>query len=217
MRNDKNKAFEMRKEGKSYNEIKRNLGVPMSTLSNWFSEQSWSKDTKRVLSDKVYQVSKIRIEKLNKIRGQNLKRLYAEARKEAVIDFETLKDNRIFIAGVSIYWGEGDRTSKNGFRICNSDPRMIKLFVAFLIDVCGLDIKRLKIWLLLYPDLDEQVCREFWKKSTDLNDANFTKSIIIAGRHKINRLSYGVGNVSYSSRYLKEKMMVWIDLLSKSI
>ena len=216
MRNDKDKAFNMRKAEKSYREIKKELGVPMSTLSDWFSKQTWSKDTKNTLSDQVYLNSKIRIEALNKVRGQNLKRLYMEAKQEAIIDFEALKNNRVFIAGVSIYWSEGDRASKNGFRICNSDPRMIKLFVTFLVDVCDLDIKRLKIWLLLYPDLDEKACKDFWKKSTGLHDANFTKSIIIAGRHKTNRLSYGVANISYSSRYLKEKMLVWIDLLSKS-
>jgi hypothetical protein len=217
MRKDKDKALKLRREGKSYKQIKKELGVPMSTLSDWFIGQKWSEDIKETLLVGAYTKSKIRIENLNKIRGENLKKLYVEARQEAVQDFELLKNNPIFIAGISIYWGEGDRASKNGFRVCNSDSGMIKLFIHFLIVICGLDPKRLRIWLLLYPDLDEKRCKDFWKQSTGLKDANFTKSIIIAGRHKVNRLSYGVGNVSYSSRYLKEKMLVWINLLSKNI
>lgn len=217
MRNDKNKAFSLRKQGKSYQQIKTELGVPMSTLSDWFSKQDWSKEIVNDLSLKTIEESKIRIEDLNKIRGENLQKLYDEARIEAIQDFETLKNNPLFISGISIYWGEGDKASRNGFRICNTDPKMIRLFIRFLIDLCGLDIKRLKIWLLLYPDLDDLVCKKFWKKETGLIDSNFTKSITIQGRHKTNRLSYGVANISYSSRYLKEKMLIWIDLLSKIV
>jgi hypothetical protein len=217
MRNDKSNALSLRKHGKSYRQIKAELGVPMSTLSDWFSKQDWSKEISDDLSLKVIEESKVRIEDLNKIRGENLQKLYGDARAEAVKDFEVLKNNPLFISGISIYWGEGDKASRNGFRICNTDPKMIRLFVRFLIDLCGLDIKRLKIWLLLYPDLDDLTCKKFWKKETGLSDSNFTKSITIQGRHKTNRLSYGVANISYSSRYLKEKMLVWIDLLSKIV
>lgn len=37
MRNDKAKAVQLRKQGKTYNEINRLLHIPKSTLSGWFN------------------------------------------------------------------------------------------------------------------------------------------------------------------------------------
>ena len=34
------KAFKLRKQKKSYNEINRQLGIPKSTLSSWFKTDS---------------------------------------------------------------------------------------------------------------------------------------------------------------------------------
>jgi len=36
MRTDKELAFSLRKQGKSYKEIHQELGMSISTLSNWF-------------------------------------------------------------------------------------------------------------------------------------------------------------------------------------
>lgn len=215
MRVDKDKAIELRKTGKSYKEIKLSLGVPMSTLSDWLSDMKWSKEIVLELRKKSAVKSTLRIIELNKIRGKNLSLLYKEARDEALKDFEILKYNPLFIAAVSIYWGEGDKSSKNGFRIANIDARMLKLFVSFLVDICRVDKSRIKAWVLLYPDLNEDICKKYWKENIGLRDANFTKSIIITGREKIKRVSNGVCYVGFSSRYLKEKMLVWIELLSK--
>ena len=209
---DKEKIIELRKSSKSYNQINKELGISKSTLSDWFGGVSWSQKIKKELEAITRNNHKIRIEKLNIIRGENLKKLYIQAQKEAIDDFEKLKFHPLFIAGIMLYWGEGDKASRHRVALTNTDPKMIKLFTIFLKDICKIDKKRLKIWLLLYPDLNELECKKYWKKEADLMDFDFNKSIFIKGRHKTRRLHHGVCTAVFSSRYLKEKMITWLSL-----
>jgi len=215
MRKDKEKAIVLRTEGKSYKEIRAELGVPMATLSDWFRDQDWSRMLSKKLNDKYLEESKARIVHLGKVRGARLDQLYKEARAEAVEEFRLLKNHPLFVSGVMIYWGEGDKGPKAGFRISNTDPQMIRIFLKFLIDVCNVDKSRIRASLLLYPDINEIECKEFWVKEANLKPEYFTKSIVIQGKHKTKRLQRGVCNLVYSSRFLKEKMLVWIDLFGK--
>lgn len=213
MRSDKNEAVRLRKIGKSYREIKKQLGVPVSTLSDWLHKIKWSRKLAKKLGEQAKTKSTIRLINLNKIRGNNLKQLYEEAEIEAVKEFENLKLHPLFVAGISIYWGEGDKLSKHIIRVANTDPTMIKLFARFLINICGIDKNKIKLSLLLYPDLNEVECKNFWIKNTKITEKNFNKSIRIEGKHKTKRVRYGVCTVSVCSTYLKKKILKWLKIL----
>lgn len=212
MRKDKNVAILLRKSGKSYAEIKSTLGVSRSTLSNWFRDQEWSNNIAIECAKKSVQASKTRLVRLNNIRGIHLKNMYIEAEKEAKEDYDLLKYHPLFISGLMIYWGEGDKTSKYRVSIANTDPKMIRIFKMFLSNVCG--VNNPKIWLLLYPDLSIDTCREFWMVNCGLDKEHFTKDIFIKGRSTIKKLSYGVCNIGMSSAYLKRKILIWLELLA---
>ena len=217
MREDKEKAINLRKIGKSYLEIKKELGIPLSTLSEWFSGQGWSNEISVNLVKKARSSHIIRIQELNKTRGENLNKLYEEAKKEAVEDFKLLKYHPLFIAGLMVYWGEGNKSSKSNCYIANTEPLMIMLFLQFLRHICGFTEPRIKAWILLYPDLNEKVCKEFWIKNCSLKSTDFNKSIVIKGKHKTKKVSYGVCSIGVSSAYLKCKILKWIDLLAKDL
>ncbi len=211
MRSDKQKAFELRKKGKSFNEIHKELGVPKSTLSGWLQKKKWSKKiTERNL--KIARIEhRIRIKNLNKIRGEKLKKEYEIARQEAMTEFNQFKKDPLFIFAIAAYWGEGDKRSKHLVRITNTDPGMISIFFKFLIEICNFPENRIKGALFIYPDLNEEECRIFWSKETGLQ--HFTKTMILPSKHKTRRLPYGTCTLVVSSRYLKEKMLIWLDLL----
>lgn len=213
MRKDKDKILKFRRSGKSYNDIRRELAISKSTLSEWLRPYKWSRDITNHLAGKFKRKNAIRLIRLNKVRGKRLARLYREARKEARMEFENLKYHPLFIAGVVAYWGEGDKISGHGVRIANTDPEMIKLFVNFLRHVCQIPKDRIKAWILIYPDLNGEECKKFWIRNSGLSLDNFTKCITIKGRHKTNRLHYGVCNVGISSKYFKNKILVWLKLL----
>jgi hypothetical protein len=217
MRKDKEEIFRLRKSGKSYQEIHIEMGVPRSTLSEWFGSQNWSKDISRELIKKAQKGHVVRIQELNRVRGENLKKLYQQAEKEAEEDFSTLKYHPLFIAGLMIYWGEGNKASPYRVGIANTEPRMIKLFVHFLRTVCSMDLSKINAWILIYPDLNVDECMKYWVENSGLGKDSFHKTMAIVGKHKTRKLSYGVCSVGVSSAYLKRKIMKWIELLSEDL
>lgn len=212
MRKDKEQAVNLRKLGKSYKEISNELRIPKSTLSEWFGGSVWSQKIKENLNCVAQANSTVRIIELNNIRGEHLEKLYTQARLEALEDFMALKHHPTFVAGVMLYWGEGDKASLHRVSLTNTDPAMIKIFMIFLKEVCGISDEKIKVWLLLYPDLQESDCKEYWAREAGLQNITFNKSIVIDGRHKTKRLGHGVCTVGVSSRYFKEKMLLWISL-----
>ncbi|MEK9173595.1 MAG: helix-turn-helix domain-containing protein [Patescibacteria group bacterium] len=217
MRTDREGAVRLRKLGKSYYEISRALGIPKSTLSVWFKDDPMSQEVKLKLSSK----SNIRVAERIKKFSENNKRKWelwrAEARYEAKKDFESLAKNPLFIAGNMLYWAEGDSKVKNPLRLTNTDPRMIRLYVKFLIRILKIDKNKIRATLILYPDLNKNSCINFWSKEIDLPRSQFYKTQFIEGRHPTSRLSRGICMIGNNSRQLKEKVLIWIDLLSKSL
>ncbi|MDP3996147.1 MAG: helix-turn-helix domain-containing protein [bacterium] len=216
MRFDKVRAFELRKQGKSYKEISQLLGMSLSTLSDWFKNEPWSNEIKSRLASKASAKNACKLELMHKARSTQLKNLYEKARREAKDEYKKFRENPLFIAGLMIYWGEGDKLSKYRCSVANTEPKMIRIFVKFLV-LCGVKYDRIVGWILLYPDLDASVCRNFWVKEAGLDNIRFTKSIIIKGKSTIKRLHYGVCNVGFHNRYFKEKMLIWFQLVAKDL
>lgn len=217
MRSDREKAINLRKTGKSYKEIRDELKVPLSTLSDWFSGQEWSTRVKERLVSAHMEKSKIRLKELGRVRGERLERVYAEAREEAKKELDELRYNPLFIAGMMLYWGEGDKVTKSHVRLSNSDPNLIKLYITFLQQVCRIPEERIRLQLLIYPDIDIESNKRFWSFSTGMPFKHFTKSIVIEGRHKTKKLSHGVCTVVVSSTYFKVKITEWLKVFPQEL
>ena len=217
MRQDKKKALQLRRSGISYQEIRKTLNIPKGTLCDWLRGLRWSEKIKKELERKNRTERAVRMRVLDKIKGRYLEQIYQEAREEAGREFKDLKLYPLFILGVVIYWGEGDKTSRHTLKIANTDPLMIKCFLAFLVSICGVPREKIKAWLLLYPYLDENACKRFWIRQAGLSKRDFTKSIIIHGKNKRRKIGYGVCSLVASSTYLKEKMKIWLDLMPREL
>lgn len=217
MRKDKENAVRLRKTGRSYRQIHAELKIPVSTLSDWFSKIDWSKDVAKRLTAETQAIHTTRLVELNRVRGMNLKRAYESARQEAASELQILKYNPLFIAGVMLYWGEGGKNPKDGVKFVNTDAQMIAFYVNFLTKACRIPMNRIKGHILVYPDLEERICRSYWSKVSGIPISNFTKSTLIHGRHKVRRLNWGVCTVTVSSYYFKQKMLEWIRLLPEEL
>ena len=154
---------------------------------------------------------------LSRIRGQELKRACEEARVEAIREFELLKYEPLFIAGLMLYWGEGDKVTRHRVRLTNTDPQMIKLFARFLVIICNISFERMQAQLLLYPDLSDTELKKYWSDATELPESSFRKTTIIQGRHPTKRLEQGICIILVSSVYLKIKILEWIHLSAKQL
>ena len=213
---EKTRALFLRKKGKSYQEIADILKMSKSTVSLWLKDLKWSQSLKQQLIEKSRVDSKIRMTRLSAARKADFDKHYLEAEKEATQEFAKLKENKLFITAISLYWGEGDKVFKNGIvRISNIDEKVLKVFNDFLQQICLVDIEKIRAGILLYPDLDSKKCLKFWSKEMKISEDRFFKSTVIQGRHKTKRLGNGVCIVSVHNKYLKKKILTWLELFRK--
>lgn len=216
MKKDKRiEAINLRKQGKSYSEIAVLLNVSKSTVSYWLKDIVWSKNIKKQLTERAQKISKKRLDHLNELKKIKWKNIYENAEKEAKSEFKKLKNNSLFSAGLSLYWGEGDKNFTNGqVRVSNVDCRLLYVFNIFLKEICNVDIKKIKAYILLYPDLNGEECLKYWSKHIKISKENFFKPVLIKGKHKTRKLTHGVCSISVCDKYLKKKILVWIYLFA---
>lgn len=218
MRKDKVKAFELRRQGKSYSEITKVLGTSKGTLASWFKNESWSKELRDKLGASVSMAHPKKLAsiiKANKIRWSGIHQSY---RDEAEKEFIKLKKDPLFLSGVMLYWGEGEKTAKSSaLKFTSNDPQMIRVFYNFLEKTLKVPNDKIKAYLLLYPDLNESMQKSFWSKAAGIPIDRFWNSIFIDSKKSKKRLSYGTCNLRIDSRELKEKMLTWINLFQKDL
>lgn len=217
MRHDKETAFDLRIEGKTYREIEKTLGISRSTLCEWFRNESWSKHIRKVNTEKHIKISRENLIRLNEGRKVRLDKRYAETEDEAKREFEIFKTDPLFIAGLMLYLGEGDKPTRHLIRLANIDFDTHKIFINFLKKFIKIKTENLRCGILLYPDLNIEECKKKWSKELEIPLENFYKTQIIQGKHKTKRLHYGVGLVIVISSFLKRKLLVWINLAKKSL
>ncbi len=206
------KILTLRFQNKGYREIAKTLGVSKSTVSYWLADNQKSQAIRTNLSEKS---SEENGKKLGLFSSEKWKAYRKQAAQEATEQFPTLSPDPLFIAGIMLYWGEGDSNPKNPLRISNTNPNMIALFVKFLTEKMAIATNKIKIGLVLYPDLSDSECKSFWSKTTALPMENFMKTQFIVGKHPTKRIAHGVAMVVVHSRHHKTKILRWIEIFSQ--
>ncbi|MEK7653977.1 MAG: hypothetical protein AAB345_01690 [Patescibacteria group bacterium] len=213
----KNLAVKMRLQNRSYNEISRTFGIPKSTLSGWFKNHAESKRIKKLLSQSSSPKIAERIKKFVAGNKERWLKWRQQAKHEAESEFRQHAPDPLFIAGLMLYWGEGDSKPKNPVRLTNSNPKMIALYTKFLRHSLKVPTTKIKVGLILYKDISRERAQKFWSEASGLSINQFYKTQYIKGRHPTKRLENGICMVIVNSAYLKEKVLKWIDLLAETI
>jgi DNA-binding Lrp family transcriptional regulator len=128
--------------------------------------------------------------------------------KDRLSDSEQL----LKVAGIMLYWGEGAK-SGNVVKFTNSDPDMIKLFLKFLRNICGIDEKRLKALLHIYPDHNEKELLLFWIEETKIPKERFYKSYLHVGKKGTykQKSKFGTLTINYPDKRLLKLILGWIN------
>lgn len=210
-------AIQLRKRGFTYDEIAKIVDVSKSTVSNWLSHQKWSKNVRADNAKRAARENGKRIRLLNKARGNQYKKLYAEAERSAITEFKHYKKDALFMAGLMLYVGEGDTVDEGLIRIASTRKDVHRIFITFATEYLGVERGNIRFWLLLYPDLDERVCVTAWSKDLKLSKEQFYKNQVIQGKGKKRTLHDGVGNTIIGSTVLKRKLMKWVELALKEL
>lgn len=200
----KEKAIKLRKKGRSYSQIKKEVGVSKSTLSLWLRDYPLSEKRIRELRDN----NPRRIEKF-----RNTMRKKRETRRVKTYNrvskrIGNLSDREFFIAGLFLYWGEGLKHGNTTTSLSNTDPKTIKFFMKWLIKN-GVPYKKIYARLHLYSDMNIEKEINFWSKAISLPKRQFKKPYVKESKKaNINFQSYGHGtcNIIYYNEPLKREI-----------
>jgi hypothetical protein len=172
-------ALGLRREGRSIREVAELVGIARSTASTWCREVELTEDQK-IEIDKRNPASQnyagVRSCDLISERARNKRIAY---QKEGMTEAGELD---LFLAGCMLYWGEGSK-GKNCVKITNYDPAMLKFFVRFLRECFDVKNEQIKIWIVVYTDVEEEVeeAEQFWLQTLELPRSRLGKTKKIVG------------------------------------
>ncbi len=214
-REQKNLAIKLRKEGKSYSQIKELVCVSKGTLSDWLKDYPLSKKQLVGLRDK----NPKRIENYRKTCANRRKAVLKSAYEKAKIDIGKLSKRDLFIAGLFLYWGEGTKTFNTVTSVSNTDPAILKLFIKWL-DILGIDKKNLRVKIHLYSDMNINDKESFWSKELSIPLSQFMKPYIKKSTTKdisYRRGKFGQGtcNVLFYNREFNDYVLVGLERLQE--
>ncbi len=210
-------AVALRRRGFTYTEIAKLTGVTISTVSNWLSNESWSAVITEANQKRAANENHKRLLLLNKARGNQFKKLYAEAVRSAETEYKHYKANPLFMAGLMLYVGEGDNSDNRLIRIANPHADVHRIFIKFAQEFLGVPREKIRFWILLYPDHNPGECSRRWSKELKIPIVEFHKYQVIQGKSTRRTLRFGVGNTIIGSTVLKRKLQKWIELALKEL
>lgn len=130
----------------------------------------------------------------------------------------SVDERELLVAAVMLYYGEGAKTNKT-VDLANADPKVLKVFLNFMRNICGVDEKRLRFYLYCFSNQDSGKLIKFWCKYLHVDKRNFTKPYVRSADSSLLRtMPYGVLHIRYSdSRLLKLILNLIEELTNKYI
>lgn len=219
MRLDKQTAFKLRLQGRSYSEISSALGIPKSTLSDWFRTFELPDAAQERLKKHASQTSRESLIKRNKLKTQVAEQKAQLAHSTAQKDIGTIGARDLFMIGVSLYWTKGYKKpiiingkikAQHAVSITNSDPQLVKIFLRFLRETCTVAEEKVTVGLRITEHQNAGYLLDFWSKTTGISPNKFQK--VYYGKNMENNiLPYGTVQIRVNNTELYHKIMGWID------
>ena len=183
---ERKRAIKLRKEGYSYSEILKEIPVAKSTLSLWLRSVGLSKRQKQRLTEKKLAAA---------LRGAKTRKNYRlaitkEIKEKARSEIGQLSNRELWLIGVALYWAEGTKQKENNVsekvKFSNSDPRMMKIFLKWLQDICKIPNSDINFRIALHETAKNRLkkVQKYWSNITGFPINNFQK--IDWKKHRVN-------------------------------
>lgn len=173
----RSEAIKLRLQGYTYGQIRRELNLAKSTLSDWLKNLPLSEEQLSLLSKNRDNSRDIRIERFRQSaknkRLLRLTKLFNTQKKRLL----PLSDRELLMAGLFLYWGEGNK-QRGRVAISNTDPRVIQFAMYWMNKILKVPKRKMGILLHLYSDMDNQVEMEFWSQALGIPREQFKSPYI---------------------------------------
>ncbi len=209
-------AIKLRIKGYTYGQIKRELNLAKSTLSDWLRNLPLNKEQLELLSKNRERSRDLAREKYIATRkNQKLVRLKQILNQQNNF-LLPLSKKELFLCGLFLYWGEGEK--RHGIiSISNTDPRVIKFALYWMITSLKISKNKIRINLHLYKDMSIDESIYFWSSILDIPKTQFNKPYIKkTNREGLTYKSFGHGTCKLyaGSVALSEKIAMSIKSIS---
>lgn len=169
-------ARELRRQGKTYDEIVTELGVSRSSVSLWVRDipppqachPSWTPEARAKREVRTQRRRRAKIEARKAHREDPLTELFPLGAREALI------------TGAIAYWCEGAKWKEwmpaaPGVTFINSDPGLVRLFLRFL-DVVPVQFGDLRYRLSIHETASEAKAHAYWARELGIRMGDFSKT-----------------------------------------
>ena len=189
----RSRAVELRQAGCSYRQILEALPRPVSksTLSLWLRDVELTAEQRAGLS-------LMRLDARRRA-GETIRFDTARRRQKTVADAQRqvreMSERDLFVAGVVAYWAEGTkakpwRPGAEAVQFVNSDPDMIRLFVAWL-HLVGVGPERLSCRVQIHESGDAVEATKYWAGVAGVSPNSFSRPTIKKHRPTTSRGNVG--------------------------
>lgn len=207
--NERIKAIKLRKLGKSYSEIRKQVNVSKGTLSIWLRDIKLSPEQEKKLYVERRQKNAYRLAKFNQRRRmERTEKTIEEAKKEV----RKFLKNPSFLAGLMLYWAEGDKSDEiEKVKFSNSDPAMTKFMMGWFRNACKVPEEKFRICLHIHKLHCIKDIREYWSEITGVPLPQFYKTQIkpTSLKQRKNKLYNGTCAISIHNKDLFRRIKGW--------
>ena len=172
-RTEHEQAVSLRREGKTYHEIRQRFGIAKSTLWRWLKAEGLV-NTQLQRRTELSRLAQRRA--VIAIRAKRLARTLAvmePARKQV----GGLSPRHLWLIGVALYWAEGAKQKPHniaqGVVFSNTDPAMLRIFLAWLRDVCHISSEDLAFEIYIHESANIESARQFWASTLQIPAERF--------------------------------------------
>ncbi|MFF7984652.1 hypothetical protein ACFZDK_37000 [Streptomyces sp. NPDC007901] len=169
------RAREMRLQGRTYDQIQVELGCSKSSISLWVRDLP--KPERRNPAEQARLASHRRWEHELAIRDEERQRV----KKEAEESVGSLSARELFLVGVGLYWAEGAKDKpyarRENVTFVNSDPGMIEVFLAWL-KLLGVERERLRYTVMIHENADVTAAEQYWANLVRSDPSAFNKTTL---------------------------------------
>ncbi len=131
----------------------------------------------------------------------------------------TVPDEKLKIAGLMLYWGEGAKARYGIVDFANCDKKMVYIFLEMLRRIYRVDEKRLRLYLYCYNNQDVNKLIDYWTSKLNISKSQLTKPYVKNNFDitKTNKMPYGLIHVRYNDKRLQEQILKDIDIIASRI
>ncbi|MEV8319529.1 hypothetical protein AB0Q95_35770 [Streptomyces sp. NPDC059900] len=192
------RARELRIQGRTYDQIQLELGCSKGSISLWVRDLP--KPERRRTSEEASAIAKRGWEATMRRREEERRR----TKEAAAGEIGTLSDRELFMVGVGLYWSEGSKDKpyarRENVTFVNSDPGMVQVFLAWL-DLLEVERRRLRFSVLIHESADVAAAEQYWADLVGADRGAFNKTTL--KRHNPRTVRKNVGTAYHGCLVVK--------------